>query len=68
MEEGAAMKTIPGNIVAKYSFDKDVMMLLNRYTAAETKAERDDICREVARIIGPYEMDECMYAIDQTER
>lgn len=62
------MKTIPSNIVAKYSFDPEIMILLNRYAASETQAERDDICREVARIIGPYEMDECMYAIDRTER
>lgn len=59
------MKTIPGNIVAKHSFNKDVMILLDRYTVPETKVEFDDIYEVVDGIV---EHTRWTNAIDQTER
>lgn len=51
--KGTKMKTIPGNIVAKNSFDKDIAILLDRYTVPETKVEFDDIYEVVDGIVEP---------------
>nr|DAR84352.1 MAG TPA: hypothetical protein [Caudoviricetes sp.] len=47
------MKTTPGNIVAKNSFDRDIAILLDRYTVPETKVEFDDIYEVVDGIVEP---------------
>lgn len=51
--KGTKMKTIPGNIVAKNSFDKDIAILLDRYTVPETEVEFDDIYEVVDGIVEP---------------
>lgn len=45
------MKTTPGNIATKNSFDKGIAILLDRYTVPETKVEFDDIYEVVDGIV-----------------
>lgn len=47
------MKTTPGNIATKNSFDKGMAILLDRYTVPETKVEFDDIYEVVDGIVKP---------------